>query len=192
MSGAVHRRLVLFGLGLLATGCASPEPNLYRLLPRPGVQRPGGPGLLELRQVGVPGYLDRPEIVRAGEGPRLRSLPNERWAEPLGDLIGSVLSEDLTLRLPGMTVATEGGALRAEGEVVVEVDIQRFEAGEAGRVELVAQVSVRRRAARNRRDTRIVRLGALPAGPDTAAMVAAMSDALGGLADAIAGMAVGR
>lgn len=187
----VQRRSVFLGLGLLIAGCASPEPSLYRLLPRPGVQQRGGPGLLELRQVGVPGYLDRPEIVRAGEGPRLRSLPNERWAEPLGDLIGSVLGEDLTLRLPGTTVATEGGALRAEGEVVVEVDIQRFEAGEGGRVQLVAQVSVRRRAARNRRETRIVRLSAPSVSTDTASMVGALSDALGQLADTIAAMAVG-
>lgn len=183
-----RRRLAFLGLALLPAACASPEPSLYRLLAVPGPVRRTRARMVELRQVSVPGYLDRPEIIRAGEGARLRSLGNERWAEPLGDLVGSVLAEDLTLRLPDATVVTEGGALRAEGDFVVEIDLQRFEAGASDVVELVAQVAVRNRANRDRRETRVVRLRSPAAGPDTPSLVAAMSQALGALADAVAAM----
>ncbi|WP_161993788.1 PqiC family protein [Muricoccus nepalensis] len=186
-----RRGLALLGLALLPAACASPEPSLYRLLPAPGPVRRTRPLTVELRQVSVPGYLDRPEIIRAGEGARLRSLGNERWAEPLGDLLGSVLAENLALRLPDATVVTEGGALRAEGDVVVEVDVQRFEAGSANVVELVAQVSVRSRADRERRTTRVVRARRAATGPDTPALVGAMSAALGEVAEAVASMVRG-
>ncbi|WP_424139728.1 PqiC family protein [Roseomonas chloroacetimidivorans] len=176
------------GAGLLLAGCASPEPAVFRLTAVPGTQRRGGPRSLELRQVGIPGYLDRPEIVRGGADFRLQVLNNERWGEPLGDLVGRVLAENLMLRLPGTTVFAEGGALRGDSNVVVEAEILRFEAGSGGTVELLAQVAMQVRDGRGGRDLRTVRLEVPGAGPGTAALVASMSATLGRLADAIAEM----
>ncbi|MFT8246694.1 membrane integrity-associated transporter subunit PqiC [Roseomonas sp. BN140053] len=187
-AGMLSRRGLCGGLGAAAllAGCASPEPALFRLVAVPGTVRRGGPRSIELRRVGVPGYLDRPEIIRGGASARLEVLPNERWGEPLGDLLGRVLAENLTLRLPGSTVFAEGGALRGDGELVVEVEVQRFEAGPAGTVELLAQVALRPRGNSARRDLRTLRLDGPVAGTDTAALVSAMSAVLGRLADALA------
>jgi uncharacterized lipoprotein YmbA len=175
-----------FAALLLLEGCTSPDPAVYRLTVVPGAQRLVGPRTLELRQVGIPGYLDRPEIVRGGAESRLQVLSGERWGEPFGALLGRVLAEELMLRLPGTTVLTEGGALRGDGDFVVEIEILRFEAGPTGKVELLAQVGLRARDGQGRRDLRTVRLDGPDAGQGTAALVAAMSIVLGRLADAVA------
>ncbi|PZP47134.1 MAG: hypothetical protein DI601_04790, partial [Azospirillum brasilense] len=56
--------------GALA-GCASPGPAYYRLSAQAGPALPGRGRQVQLRRVGIPGYLDRPGLVRAREGGRL-------------------------------------------------------------------------------------------------------------------------
>ena len=46
-------------------------------------------------------------------------------------MLTRVLAEDLMLGLPGTTVFTETGALRGEAGLILETEIQRFEAGPA-------------------------------------------------------------
>lgn len=181
-------RAALF-LALALSACArSPDPAYFALAPVPGAPQRlvAAPGVVELRRVGLAGYLDRPEIVRADAGYRLRVAADERWAEPLGDMIGRVLAQDLTQRLPGVTILSEAGAITAGGDRVVEVDIQRFDADRGGTVVLLAQASVRRRGADGSGLTRTVQFSVPPAGAGAEALVAAMSAALGQLADSIA------
>ena len=97
----MNRRMLLAGLAL--AGCASPDPELYRLVAVPGAPRAGAPRLIELRRVGVPAYLDRSQIIRAVAESRLEAL-GARWAEPFGDMVTRVLAEDLMQRLTGTTV----------------------------------------------------------------------------------------
>ena len=118
----------------------------------------------------------------------------ESWPEPFGDMVTRVLAEDLALRLPGDSVAAEGGALRIPANILAEVQIQRFEAGPDGVVELLAQAAVRPRN-QDAAESRTLRFRVPPAapgsgakGPDAAGVVAAMDQALGQLADALAGM----
>ena len=180
----MRRRTLILGAPLAA--CASPEPMYYTLVPMPGVPRGGAPALVELRRPSIAGYLDRPEIVRAGGGYQLRVANGERWGEPFGDLFGRVLAENLGTRLPGTTVFTSAGAISATADAAIELDVQRFDADATGVVTLLAQVS----ASRGRRGggARSFRLTRQPGGPATRDLVAAMSVLLGEFADRVAEM----
>lgn len=186
-------------MAAVLAGCASPGPAYYRLSAQVGPALPGRGRQIQLRRVGIPGYLDRPGLVRAREGGRLDVADVESWPEPFGDMVTRVLAEDLALRLPGDSVAAEGGALRIPASILAEVQIQRFEAGPDGVVELLAQAAVRPRN-QDAAASRTLRFrvpssmsgagvsGAGAKGPDAAGVVAAMDQALGQLADSLAGM----
>lgn len=194
----MRRRRFLAGLGGGAvaagvTGCASPEPSYYTLAARPGQAQAGGAQaggakLVELRRIGMAGYLDRPEIVRNNSDYRLRLGSAERWGEPLGDLVARILAENLNLRLPGTSVFTSAGSISATADVTLEVDLQRLDADASGQVVLLAQVAASRGRGRGTAATQTVRITVQPGGPTTTDLVAAMSTALGQLADRIAPM----
>jgi len=180
------RRALLVGPGLfLVAACSSPEPDYHRLLAVPGAPARAAARVVELRRVGVPGYLDRSEIVRAGPGSRLEVLRNVRWGEPLGGMVSRVLAEDLAQRLPGSTVLADAGAIRLAADTAVETELQRFEADPSGAVELAAQVAFRFGPARSG-TARSFRFSVTIEGQGPAAIAAAMSGAVGLLADAIA------
>ena len=184
-AGIMRRRALL--LVLAAAGCQSPEPNYFTLAPVPGQAAPGGPRLVELQRPGLAGYLDRPGIVRANSDVQLRVAQTERWAEPLGDLIGRILSENLGQRLPGTSVFTTAGSISAQPDARIELDVQRFDLDASGDVVLLAQVAVSRGRG-SPAAARTVRQTLRPASPATRDLVAAMSTVLGGLADTVAGM----
>ncbi len=176
-------------LALLASSCSSPEPAYYTLGTAPGTPRSGGPRLVELRRPSVAGYLDRSDIVRGETGYRLDLRPGERWGEPFGAMLGRVLAEDLNQRLPGTTVFTAEGSLSPDPQARIEVDVPRFDLDAAGRVVLRAQVAVTRTGNKGSTRTRIVQVQTTPAsGGGTPALVAAMSQAVGQLADAVAAL----
>ncbi len=185
----MKRRTVLtLALGLAAASCRSPDPAYFTLAARPAPPLPGPPGprLVELRRIGLAGYLDRPEIVRSNADYRLRLETNERWPEPPADMIARVLAENLNSRLPGTTVFSSTGAIASASDRTLEIDVQRFDVDASGQVVLLAQVAVSR--AGGTRTAQAVRLAATPAGPTTTDMVAAMSTVLGQLADRIVPM----
>lgn len=186
MNAALPRRAVL--LGLLASGCSSPEPAFYTLAASPGVPRPGGPRLVELRDPSIAGYLDRSEIVRGDTGFRLDMRPGERWGEPFASMLGRVLAEDLNQRLPGTTVFTSHGSLSPEPQARIEVDVPAFDLRAGGRVVLRAQVAVTRTGDKTMTRARTVQIVTTPAATGTPTLVAAMSHAVGELADAVAAM----
>ena len=184
MSQNMQRRSLLLAPLLLA-GCFSPEPAYFTLAPRPGTPTIGGVRLVELRRIGLAGYLDRPEIVRNSSDYRLHIITGERWGEPLGDLVARMLAEDLTTRLPGSSVFTSAGSISATPDATLELDVQRFDADVNGQVVLLAQVAVTRTGGRGDAAAQTVRLLVQPASPATVDYVAAMSTALGQLADRI-------
>lgn len=182
-------------LALLA-GCASPQPNFYTLASIPGVARPteAQPTVaraVELRRIGLAGYLDRPEIVRDNGNYQVNFHDTDRWAEPLGTLIERVFTEDLVERLPGTSVYSESGAISTDPDLVVEIDVQRLDPI-AGQAVLLAQIAVRpgrEKASRTAR-AETVRL-TVPAGTTTRDLAAAESALLGQLADAVAARVAG-
>ncbi len=179
--------LPALGLPALAACGSSPEPGLYTLAVRQGSSLPKGPRVVQLRDIGLPGYLDRKEIVRSSEDYKLDVRANAWWGEPLGSMLGRVMVIELSQRLPNSKVYSESGAITADPNAVVGVDIQRLDADKAGAVVLLAQVAVQfnrptRSVARNFAITKPV------ATPDNAGHVAATSDAVAELADGIAAL----
>jgi len=178
------------GLGLSLAGCGtSPTPELYTLAARPGPVVSSRKISVELRRIGLAGYLDRPEIVRGTVDYRLRVAGNDRWGEPMAGMLDRVLTEDLVERLPQAAVFAESGAISTKPDTVLEIDIQRLDADADGTLVLLAQVAVRPDGQAARAST--IRLTApiavQPVG-SAEAQVAAMSTVLGQLADQIAGL----
>lgn len=166
-------------------GCASQTPTLYTLAPVAGPVRSGGPARIEIREIGLARYLDRPEIVRSTSDSLVALDGNERWGDPLVSMFGRVLAENLGQRLPNALVFGENGAISVTPDAVVEIDLQRMDVDARGAVELVAQVAVQRGG---RTATRSVRVSAMPASSGMHDIVKAMSKASGELADAVAAM----
>ncbi len=176
-----RRALLPLAAGLLVS-CASPSPALYTLEPPPGPVHRGGPRVIELRGIGLARYLERSQIVRSSENYRLEVLPNDWWGEPLDAMIGRTLARALTQRLPGSTIYLEDGAISAEPDATVQVNVQRLDQDATGAVRLIAQFAVVRHAS----ETSGVTVEVPTHGPSAADLVAAMSVALGQLADRIA------
>lgn len=184
MAKSLSRRGIVLLPAVVLAGCISPNPMLYTLTSVPGAPRAGAPHLIELRRIGLPGYLDRPGLITAAGADRLHLLSNARWAEPLGDMLSRVLQQDLGQRLPRSLVFLESGAITAAPDAVVEVDLARLDRDASDAMVLKATIAVRRPGAPPR--TRGVSWQGTPGeGDDARALVQGMDTALGVLADAI-------
>jgi hypothetical protein len=170
---------------LCAASCTSPEPTYYTLQPAAGATLPGGAKLIEVVRPGLAGYLDRSDIVLKQADYRLSVNSQVRWGEPLSDMIGRVLAQDLTQRLPGSSVFSGDGAIGADPTVRVEINVQRFDAEADGSVRLAADVAVERGLSHTPLATHAVTLQ-MAASPGAGGLVAAMSVLLGELADQVA------
>jgi len=174
-------------LALPLLGCAgSPDPVFYALSSQNGRALASPPLRIEMRRAGLPGYLDRPHIVRRASAERLELAADERWGAPLDLMVSATLADDLGERLPTCVVFGESGSISSTADVRVEVEITRFELAADGVVQLHAGSAVRWStgvdAVRLNRHSFSVR----PASKSTAELVASMSRALAQLADAIA------
>ncbi len=179
----VLRLPVLALLGLLPlAGCGSSDPDYYTLKPWPGAAQGGGPLTLKLRTPGVASTLDRDYIVRSDGGYKLKLAHDAAWSEPLADMIGQTLAQDLQQRLPGTTVFTEAGAISTEAQAVLELDVTRFAQDPAGDVEVTATLSVTRPDS-GPAASHPLHLVATPDGAGVDALVAALSRLLGQVAD---------
>ena len=167
------------------SACTSPPIDLYTLAALPGSPVRTGPHSIELRRIGLAGYLDRPEIVRAAANYRLLVTGRDTWAEPLGRMLERVLTENLQQRLPDAAVFAEAGAISAPPDIILELDIQRLDPDATGAVVLLAQIGIRHDGARPPASPRTLRLTATPAGPTTADLAGAMSTALAQLSDTL-------
>jgi uncharacterized lipoprotein YmbA len=183
-----RRRLVALTLPAAAAACSSsPNPVLYTIETRPGPTFAAGPKIVVLRDISLASYLDRKEIVRSSEDYKLGVMSNDWWGESLGALLARVLIVELSQRLPDSRVYGESGAITADSNATVGVNIQRLDTDKAGVLVLLAQVAVefnrpRRTAARN------FTISKPASTPNVAGQVAATSDAMGDLADGIAAL----
>ena len=185
----LSRRAFAATVGLLAlAGCASPDPALYTLSVVPGTVRQVPARLIELRQIGLAGYLDRPAIVLSSQGYQLALASNDRWGEPLGRMIGRILVQDLAQRLPTSTVYSDQGAITANPDMIVEIDVLRLDADADGAAVLAAEISVRPEGSHGALAARTVRLSVPPRSAAIPELVAALSAVVGQLADVVADM----
>ncbi len=168
------------------SGCGSSvNPSLYTIAPVKGAELVSTSKVIVVQQVAIARYLDRTPIVRSSEGYRLDVLANDWWGEPLTAMVTRILVEELGQRLPTSVVLNDSGAVSARPDVTIEVNVQRLDRDQTGKVLLIAQASLTypRRADPVLKSFRIT----VPAASnETAAQVAASSDAIGQLADGLA------
>lgn len=175
---------VLLGgmMALLLAGCGSSEPDYYTLGTWPGAAQAGGPLTLKVRTPGVASYLDRDYIVRSAPGSKLKLAKDSAWGEPLADMIGQTLAQDLQQRLPGTNVFTQTGAISTEAQAVLELDISQFAQDADGHAELTGALSVTRPDS-GPSMSHVLHLVASPDTTTTGAMATALSKLLGQVAD---------
>lgn len=181
------RPLCIAALVLAAAlaACSSADPMLYTLATATGPVQSGGPRVVLLQPIAIARYLERSQIVRSSEGYRLAVMENDWWGEPLGAMLSRVLIEELGQRLPRSTVISDNGAVSAEPDATVELNIQRLDEDAAGNVVLQAQAAVRF-AGRSRPALRSFRFSVPPPAPGVPGEIAAISAAVGRLADSLA------
>jgi uncharacterized lipoprotein YmbA len=181
-----HGLAACFLATLALASCASPNAKIYTLIALGGdIRSAGRPVTLSVATVGVPKYLDRPQIVRRSGEVELGVAEFERWGEPLGNMVQRVLAEDLTRRLPRGSVVTTSRTLTGDETSSIELDLSRFDAQADGTIVLDAQWRIRRNG-RGVSPPQTVRITRRPADAGTPATVKAMSDAIGDLAARIA------
>jgi uncharacterized lipoprotein YmbA len=175
-------------LAFLATsfvaGCASPKPTLFALDPVPGPVVAAPHRVILVRAISLARYLDRSPIVRSAASYRLDVYPNDWWGESIGPMLTRVLAADLGLRLPASTVLPETVAMTFTPDLSVEVTIQTFDLDSTGMLVLAAAFSLP--GPRGTPPPQTFRTSVAPSVPGVYGQVAAMSDALGRLADATA------
>ncbi|MBV8393292.1 MAG: membrane integrity-associated transporter subunit PqiC [Alphaproteobacteria bacterium] len=188
----LSRRLVLALpplVPLVVGACSSPEPVLYTLPMKPGPVLNGGPKIVQLRDITIPAYLDRREIVRSSASYKLGVSSNNWWAEPLAGLLSRTIVVGLAQRLPGSNVYAEGGSVSVDANAILGVNVQRLDADAAGTVELMAQAGVE--FYRPRRQTaRTFTIAKTPSSANVEGQVAAIADAVAELTDGLAQMLV--
>jgi hypothetical protein len=183
-----RRSFACLVLPALASACSSTDPTLYTLQVKPGPQFPKSPPVVQVRDIGLARYLDRREIVRSSADYKLNVSNNDWWGESLAGMLSRVIVLGLSQRLPSSSVYAEGGAISADPNATLALNIQRLEPDASGaNVELLAQAAVefnRPRRTANRNFQIVKPLGARTA----AGQVAATSDAIGELTDGLAAL----
>jgi uncharacterized lipoprotein YmbA len=180
-------RLAVLAMAAAAAACSSPNPVLYTIASAPGVVLSGGPAVVLVHQVAVARFLERSQIVRSSDNYRLDVMENDWWGEPLPAMLNRVLVEELGQRLPHSTVVGDSGAVTARPDATVEINIERLDEDAAGNLVLQAQTAVRA-TGQAQPVLRGFRFTVPPAAPGVPGEVAAISSALGRLADGIAAM----
>jgi uncharacterized lipoprotein YmbA len=138
-----------------------------------------------LAPVVVPEYLDRPELVTRLASNQLRVEDLELWAEPLRVSVPRTMEQNLATLLGSGRVRQSPWSGPAPPDLVVSVDVHRFEKTSAGKVELAAHWTItdgRGETEPLRRETHL----SYATAAGTQAAVAAMSEALAALSRAIA------
>ena len=114
-------------------------------------------------------------------------MSNDWWGEPLPAMLSRVLIEELGQRLPQGTVIADNGAVSARPDATVEVNIQRLDEDAAGNLVLQAQAAARA-TGQTQPNREVFPFPPPPPAPGVPGEVAAISAAVGRLADGVAPM----
>ncbi len=138
---------------LLFAGCGtfSSKPDPSRFFTLSSLQESkeasykGGAG--ELISLGIgplkfPGYLDRQEIVTRSAENRFTVSEYDRWAEPLDENFGRILSQNLALLLPNGRIVQYPWPSSKKPDFQVEIEVLRFEVNSARDADLWARWEV--------------------------------------------------
>lgn len=135
-------------LALLAAGCATSTPDRYYTLAAPADAVPvpaASPIFIELAPVAVPERLARPQMLvqRAGGGAEVALLEQHRWSSSFENELRDALAAGIASRLGAIDV-TKGGRQPSQPAWRIAVQVQRFDAIEATRVDAAFSWTVRR------------------------------------------------
>ena len=172
------------------SGCASADPNYYRIGAVPGTAVAGGPPSVEVRTISIPGYLDRAGIIKRSQDFKLDIHSNDIWAEPLADMLQATMVQDLSTRLTGTTVIGSGGSIGANANLLIEINVLRFDPDSSGQMILQLQVGLRDGQSMTLLATRSIQHQASAGSPVVSAIAGSMSTLWGQAADDIAGFLV--
>ena len=182
-----RRSFACLVLPALASACSSSDPALYTLQVKPGPEFPKSPPIVQVRDIGLARYLDRREIVRSSADYKLGVMANDWWGEPLGAMLSRVIVLGLSQRLPSSSIYPEGGAISADPQAVLAVNIQRLDLDQSGNLELIAQAAVEFNRPR-RTASRSFHIVKTPPAATVPGQVAATSEAVGELTDGLASL----
>jgi uncharacterized lipoprotein YmbA len=179
----------VLALTMALVACSAPPPVLYSIAPVQGAAQPGGPKIVLLLQIGLARYLERSQIVLSSENYRLDVMTNDWWGESLGAMLSRVLVEELGQRLPQSVVLSENGTVSSPADATIELNLRRLDEDAAGNLVLTAQVGVTFKG-RQTPALRSFHFTVQPSAPGVPGEVAAISSAVGQLADGLASMLI--
>jgi uncharacterized lipoprotein YmbA len=198
------RRLRLLALACLCfAGCVhvgqqqeSPW-RLFTLSPLPATEAaqravPSAPQQVEcvigLDPIDLPGYLDQDQLVTRISRNHVALSDNERWAEPLGDNMAQVLSQNLSMLLQPDRVILYPWSGQQWPNYQLEIDVLSFEIDTAGTARLGARWFLRAGARRQLIAEKESRLSALATGSSSEQSVAGLSRVLSDFSVEVAGV----
>lgn len=141
-------------LGLIAVlltlaGCiggSSPKERFYMLEPLSGVGQPGPEteelGIIGLRPVKLPAYLDRPQIVRSIGKNTYQISEFHRWAESLEQNITRVLVQNLMQLVPARIYLSRTSSQARQAQVNLAVTLFEFHIDPQGMATMSARWTV--------------------------------------------------
>ncbi len=167
----------------ILTGCFSSPPSHVYILTPPAVAVGGDDRrpVLELRTVSIPDYLDTSDIVSRDGRNEIHVSTTGRWAERLSIGAAAALRAALTQRLPRVQIVRTNPT----GPRLL-IDIEAFDMQADGRCVLNARWTVPTAAQQSGAATIVTKAPVSGGAISDAAIVTAMTDAVGRLADRIA------
>jgi uncharacterized lipoprotein YmbA len=172
--GAAIGAIGAVGAAALA-GCASAPTNYYRLAVIQGAVNRGPAPKIGVRSINVPGYLGQNGIAKAGGNYQFSSFANDLWAEPLNGMLQDVTVQELAQRLPAATVLGSGGSIAATSDLLIELNVLRFDPDSSGQITLTVQAALKAGQDYHILTVQSFTSTASPAGPDVTDMLACMS-----------------
>ncbi len=187
----MSRKLAVVSMLLLLSACGGGPPTHFFTL-NPAATSGSVPAgtfkaaPIQVRDVQLPGALDRLPMVVDGPGSQVQVLGEDRWVAPLDELMRRALSQDLKDRL-GESAVVDPGAQPPSGKAqALVLNVQRFGADSTGRVTLDTDWTVARGTPPKPAISRHAKLQVDAGSAQPDAVAQAMSQALGQLADQIA------
>ncbi|MBI5107911.1 MAG: membrane integrity-associated transporter subunit PqiC [Rhodocyclales bacterium] len=172
-------------------GClgSTPTTRLYMLEPmteRSATESSQQPATLLVREVRLPHYLDRPQIVTRDENHRLQIAEFDHWGGDLREDMTRILVANLGRDLGSDRVFATPLHAAMKPAYRLDLEILRFERESGGRVRLTARWWLTRGADAGLLLTREASFSGTSAADSYPALVASMSTVYGELASAIA------
>ncbi len=144
MMARVHSIIAILIAVLGLSGClgSAPSTRLYQLesiADKAGTEANGRAPTLLVREVRLPNYLDRPQIVTRGAGYRLHIAEFDQWGGDLREDMTRVLVQNLGRALGSQQVFAAPVDIALRPDYRLEVEVLRFERDADGQVRLHAR-----------------------------------------------------